>query len=173
MKQPSIATAWAVLLCSFVFIACNKNSSSTTAVSNGTITATIDGTNVNFSTTAMAQRDSSNGLNSISIIGFVGSNSTPNEIILSVASPSPIGVNTYFETSASDKVNIWYTQYSGPNVYNVYQDAGSATNPATITITSITATTVSGTFQGLLVNSSSPSQTKAIANGQFAVNFSN
>lgn len=83
----------------------------------------------------------------------------PNTIEVKVISPTAVEAKTYTNTDADNPVYIFFGEY-------VTSDSKPS---GTVTITSISATNIKGTFSGDVYNASGDK--KAITNGSFNVNF--
>ena len=153
-----------------IFSSCKKDSSSNSTTS-GTISADIDGTAVSFNFGDNAALDTISGEYTIAIAGFQsGVNVTSNEIGIGVGGAYPIAVGTYTDTSSiADNSTI---SYSIPSDNSGYAAVGIAPFYGTVTITSISATQVQGTFSGVLGVGSGSSSTvpyHTLTNGKFNV----
>lgn len=165
MKNSFVLGAWLVLLLS----ACSKNND---VSASGSITGNVDGSGTSFNNNVKAIRTDISGGHSISIVGFQGAGAS-NQIGIVVTSTQAIAAGTYSEnSSSSEKIGtISYIQSGNPNPYINYN---SQTNPTTVTVTSVSAASIQGTFSGdvFLTNSSGVTTTKkVITKGQFNVKF--
>jgi hypothetical protein len=159
MKKLKLLLPFCVLL---VLFSCKKQSSSPTSAT-GTITATVDGTSQTFNVGATGHLDSSTGINDLSMIGLSGTAAGANSMIILVTSTGPIVAGTY--AGSGSQGDLSYTMGSGL-VYQ-YDDSAIISN-ATVIITSISSTTVKGTFSGSLVLvSGNGAATKTLTNGTF------
>lgn len=141
-----------------------KKSSGSNGIPVG-INFKLDGASMTLNS-ARAVKTSSGSIYSLQFYGYVGAGGASNELACQIQAQSgPITATTYTEGVGVDMVSIAYFIYSP---YDAYQNNGSATNPVSITITSITSTNVQGTFKGDISNGFS---TKVLANGTFNIDF--
>lgn len=133
-----------VSMIAFAFVSCKKDDNESAAQH---LTAKFNGTKVDFSTSLAAEKyyDPSNGY-TISVLGIGGtaSNLLPSFDFI-VQSDSEITTKTYSEAS-----DILLASYSDTN--NGDYNEG---DQFTITITSISATEVRGTFSGKMIKQGS------------------
>jgi hypothetical protein len=165
------------------FASCKKDSTKTS--SSNTITATVGGSNINFSTTAIAQLASDSGVYVLAVQGVSGTGSSAQSIIVGLLAEGPIVKGTYTFNSSTDPNTItvlpaiaYTSNLSGidadefeSNIDISLQDSTISTT-ATVTITAISSTNVQGTFSGLLINDGDNVSTKTVANGKFNVDMS-
>ncbi|MHB8208859.1 hypothetical protein [Mucilaginibacter sp.] len=159
------------------FASCKKDAAKTTTTN--TITATVGGTNVNFSTGAIAQLGSDSGAYILEVQGVSGTGSSAQPIIVGLVSEAPIVKGTYTFNSSTDPnatvfPDITYAKSlsgSAADVFvtDIYFDAQSSTisTTTTVTITSISSTNVQGTFSGVLINEADDTITETVTNGKF------
>jgi hypothetical protein len=130
------------------------------------ITATVDGTATNFNVSAAALQGPVNGVTFTNIQG-----STSGGAILSMTVAGTITAGkTYSDAAASDNdkpLIVYATSATSDDDY--LNDDDDTSNLPSVTITSVTSTTIDGTFKGLIGNSSGA--TKSITNGKFHVNI--
>lgn len=158
-----------------VFLAsCSKNSSDTDKNGSGVISAKIDGASTTFNVDAKAMRHDGQGFYTIQVSGANGSeSSTANQITLAIASDAEITPGTYTEDASTNSKlgTIGYVTSCGSETYT---GDLSDTNPVTVTITSVNATSIQGTFKGdvfLTTTSGASSTKKVFSDGTFNVNF--
>lgn len=158
------------MLSGTVFISsCKKDKTAPAA----TITATIDGTAVNFNTHAVAIKGSGETAG-VTVIEGAGANGTT----FSISFVSPLTAGKTFSSDADDANNVPLLQYStaSDDFINADIDQG---DPFSVTITSVSSTSVQGTFKGKIANeiivagNGTPSKIETITNGKFSVNFQN
>ena len=131
------------------------------------ITATIDGTAVSFNTNAKAITTTVQGV-SVTTIQGTASNGTNIAIMLS----GTVGAAHTYTASAdspSDEPLIALTSSA-----DQFWNDDSSSNLVSVTITSMSSTSIQGTFKGALVSTTSGSNTpptKTIADGTFNVSF--
>lgn len=175
-----VAGAATLLLASSIFASCSKGDSGGTYH----ITCTIDGASTSFNTAALAHIDAEpsgpgrdiiiHGLTGASAtagtFGFALNNNPGNDSIKAGVYPD---TQTRYEVLASYSDNA-----SSPDDYESgtsnYQEAVRAgvtlTNHFTVTITSLTAQSVKGTFSGdFYFNGDVKGRKKSITNGDFYV----
>jgi hypothetical protein len=90
------------------------------------------------------------------------------DLAVAMLNGKPITPGVYVETADSSRIVSGELQIQGsPN----YETAGTKTDPFTVTITSINATSVQGTFHGNVYKNGDSLQTKkVITNGKFNMN---
>jgi len=145
-----------------ILFSCKKNSSTPTTAT-ATITATVDGTSQTYNVGAAGHLTSGTGTNDLAIVGLSSAGTGGNSLIIDINTSSPIVAGTYL--GSTSQVDFSYTT-SGGAIYQV-DNSNSASN-ATVVITSITSTTVKGTFSGklVLIYGSGPA-TSTFTNGAF------
>ena len=153
-----------------LLMSCKKNSDDNGAIAANSIQANIGGTTYNFNVSAKAIKMDGTGYHFISIAGADANSATANVIGIIANSNVAVTTGTYNE---NDAVNFGSLSYSvNISSGNTYTDAGSTTNPVIVTITSLTGTSVQGTFKGDIYLGSSTSGTKkVVADGKFNVPF--
>lgn len=167
------------------FASCKKDSAKTTG--KNTITATVGGSNINFSTTAIAQLASDSGLYVLGVQGVSGTGSSAQSVIVELLSNKPIVKGTYTLNSSTDPNTITvipaiaYAKSLSGNDADIFEseldldleNSVLTTNTtATVTISSISSTNVQGTFSGVLINDADGTTTENITNGKFNVDLS-
>lgn len=143
-----------------------KKDKDTTETKSATVSASVDGTATNFNTNALAAQASVNGSTITTIQGTAA-----NKSIISIAIYGTITAGKTYSNNASDDLDKPIMGFeAGDDQY--YNDDNSTTNIVSITITSVTSSTVAGTFKGDLttfsVGNDAP-KTKSITNGKFNV----
>lgn len=162
-----------VFISSFcILCSCSKSDN---ANPSGSITASIDGTNVVFGTEAFALNQQNSGIYALIITGFQGAVNSSNQITIGIGGTSPVTTKTYtdvFDPSEDDEVSFVFTQQPGNITYGAN---GEAPNTATVTITSLTSSKVEGTFSGgvVLVSGSGSPASHTITNGRFNLSIRN
>lgn len=158
-------------------VSCKKDSADGRT---GTISANIAGIKKTFNVSAKASMPSvynGNGSYGIRIFGYEkGTTVSGTYLQLEIVSSTAITSGTFTENTANNPlVQIDYLDdVSGPifivqAIVQNYSNHHSTTNPVTVTITGISATSVTGTFQGEL--EAIGWGTTQITNGVFNVNF--
>ncbi|MDB4904273.1 MAG: hypothetical protein JWQ63_3554 [Mucilaginibacter sp.] len=166
----------------FIFTSCKKKADIIPVPIN-TISATVDGANMNFNINVSAHIGANAGgpgTNATLYISGLTSGTVPSgsmSINVSSQSLNSIIKGTYTIASANNNPPVFafltYGYYdpasSGPD--QPYFTDSKGIQPTTITITSISSTNVQGTFSGTLVYSQGGTGTKTITNGKFNVNI--
>lgn len=140
----------------------------------GTISANIDGTNTSFKVAAKASVLSVQNGYGIQISGYK-KDASATSLQLVIVRPITISPGTYTENTADNplvQMKYFYDLFFGAGVG--YSNHHSTTNPATVNITDISATSVKGTFQGELEGSDLSGGgiiRTQITNGVFNVSF--
>jgi hypothetical protein len=148
----------------------NNNNNNNNNTSQGTLTATIDGTDMNFNVYQSAGHVNTTGSYSIFVAGYAGPITSSNYLEVSViAEPSPIGTGTYYDDISVPKINVAIDYVTVPGDV-AYISNGISPDTAVVIITSIDANSLIGTFSGGVVSISSGSHT--ITNGKFNLKFS-
>jgi hypothetical protein len=152
---------------------CTFTVTTTTAGPANFINATIDGVAFTFNDEANASYPATDVL---LVFGY----ENPNDdeafaLAIESLNGQPIAVGTYTMAGSSATTYQLYAEYTDPTG-TIFWDPSDGTvlpkDPFTITITSINATRVSGTFSGTLRNDAGNGpQTKIITNGSFSVPF--
>ncbi|SDF07298.1 hypothetical protein SAMN05216464_112139 [Mucilaginibacter pineti] len=159
-----------LILLSFVFgvvtlNSCKKDKKDEDNTPLATISASVDGTATNFNTGAIAAQVSINGANFTSLEG-TAENKTSMSIIIS---GTPVAGKTYSNGASNDEDKPLLAYFVSDDE-RYFSDDNDQTNPASLTITSVTSTTVKGTFKGNLVyltGANGTTKKKAITNGKF------
>ena len=139
-----------------LFTGCKKSDTPTSPKEN-TIIATDGGTR-----TIYTSAGGSNGLSSFSgnyVLNLTSIVLYPNTIEIEVTSPSIIEAKTYTNSVSTNPVYIFYGAY-------VTDDSKVS---GTVTITSISATNIKGTFSGDVYNANGDKKT--LSDGSFNINF--
>lgn len=138
--------------CAVVVLAsCQKNN--TTVTPAVALSATINGTNENFSSLDTARLINPDG-SGIYVAGGMSKDTTAARILLFLTLKNPITVGTYSTTtgSSSSPIEIIY-EPKGNTTANTtyYYSYGAGNYPCTINVTSISSTHVEATFTGTLI----------------------
>lgn len=158
-----------------LFASCKKSSSTPPTL----LTASLNGTNKNFGVSASGIKAVQSGITGYAAIGAV-SISTGEEIDINIdnsLSGDSIVPGTYSDTSSRFVVDLQYNtsalgdSYEGGTETDGSQSgATGVSNHLKLVITSITATTISGTFSGNMYLNGDPTSTViAVTNGSFNV----
>jgi hypothetical protein len=138
-----------LILISCVFLgstSCKKNSD---IVPTNTITATIDGVDESFNTGTYAQLTTGVATNSnLSVYGTSGG-TNPDVISLTLGANQTLTTTSYSSAAVSGSIVYDYESATSGLFANSYATPISG-SPSTITITSLTGTSVQGTFSGVL-----------------------
>jgi hypothetical protein len=155
-----------------VLNSCSKDKTTTTT--SIYITADIDGTATTFSTNAIAVTGTENGQSFTSLNGQAKDGTT----ISLVLAGTPIAGKTYSDAAANDddKPLLLYTP-PGANADSYLNDDDDSSNLPTVTISSLTSTSISGTFKGkveggIAIGNNNTLPTKSITNGKFSLKYS-
>jgi hypothetical protein len=167
------------------FASCKKDAAKTTTTN--TITATVGGSNINFSTTAIGELASDTGAYVLEIVGLTGTSSSAQSMAVGLLSDAPFVKGTYTFNSADTTSTVtvfpiieYIKNLSGDDSYIFGTNAGinigdgsyvGPTSTTTVTITSISSTNVQGTFSGILVNEGDNTTTETVTNGKFNVDL--
>ncbi len=163
MKKIKILAVLAISLAAITLNSCKKKD----VKPANSITASVDGTNTSFNTSAKAIKTTVQGV-SVTTIQGTAANGTNLAIMLSGAVEAG---HTYAAAanSPSDEPLIALTSSA-----DQFWNDDSSSNLVSVTITSVTTSSIQGTFKGNLVSTTSGSNTpatKVIANGTFNVSF--
>ena len=168
MKKIKSLMLLTMLVGAITISSCKKDKTNLSASSY--ITATIDGTAVNFNTQAVAIKGSGQAAG-VTILEGAGANGAT----FSLTFASPLVAGKSYVTGAADPNNSALVQYSTAtdDFINADVDQGS---PFTVTITSVSSTSVQGTFQGKVANevvivNGGQAKIEMITNGKFSLNF--
>ena len=167
------------------FTSCKKSGGTDGPIPLNTITATVDGVNVNFSVSAKATIGTITqygGKNEI-YIGISGQTGTDDnraliDAVVTLYSPATqITAGTYPDIDANSaagfSVLIYEKFSSNPPGTHETTTLSNSSYKTFITITSISSTSVQGTFSGTLQNLSDLTTANVITNGKFNVALSN
>lgn len=188
MRTPNSLPRLLVVLSASVLLACSGDSNPAApsgtclgGVRNGTMTATVNGAafSAGFSSQATIQNGTANGPNIVQVQGVACPEGglIPRQIIITLGRLTPITMGTYgLDAAAQGKPP--QSGYSGigslsiaPNLWYANLSDAAGAGSGSITIASISATRVSGTFQLVAVpavsNSSSARDRMTITSGSF------
>ena len=162
MKKIKIVAVLAMSLGVITLNSCKKKDEKP-AVS---ITANVDGVATTFNVSAAALQGPIAGVTYTNIQG-----STSGGAMLSMTLQGAITAGkTYSDAAASDNDKPLFVYATSPTSDADYlNDDDNASNLPSVTITSVTSTTIDGTFKGLVQNFSGG--TKSITDGKFHVNI--
>jgi hypothetical protein len=158
-----------IYLLAFVLLAavssCKKNDSASSA-STATFSASVDGVATDFNIGTIATKTTANGITAIFISG---KSSATQGLTISVAGPT-LTPTTYTASGNQSFADMALGTTDG-KTWNT--DYSSTTNLVTVTVTSITAANIQGTFKGDLIlsaNSTGGAAAKrSITNGKFSL----
>ena len=161
MKKIKILAVLAISLAVVTLNSCKKKDVKP-AVS---ITATIDGAATSFNVNAAALQGSVQGVTFTNIQG-----STSGGAMLSMTLSGAVTAGKTYSDAATSQNDMPMFVYSpsATSQDDYLNDDDNTSNLPTVTITSVTSTTIDGTFKGLVQNSTG---TKSIADGKFHVNI--
>ena len=158
MKLSRIVSALLVVIC---FASCSKDKKD---IEDG-MRLTVDGREIVFTDFTEAEYDSTGGIHNLNIRG-ADTESRPNLVRFGITQEEPITARTYNHSNTNPDFYVtldWAP--SGEDYTNPYYAGLDGTDPMSITITSITATRIQGTFQGTVRRGANA--TKVISNGSF------
>jgi len=157
MKIKSILLS-VVLIASVVLVSCKKESDTTPAGSNGSISLSYDGSSWNASLGVQA-------VNSSGVINVTGSDASAHQVavnLFGVTAPGTYVVGPNGNTGTSIR---WTEGIDPKQTYT----ASFVLGKGTITVTELSATNIKGTFSGTVYNTDQTS--KVITNGEFDAKF--
>ncbi|HTI60597.1 hypothetical protein [Mucilaginibacter sp.] len=131
------------------------------------LTADLDGTATNFSVSPVALQGAVDG-QTFTVIQ--GSTSTGATLSITIAGKVTAG-KTYSDAATSDDDKPLFLYATSPTADDYLNDDDDTANLPSITITSVTSTTIGGTFKGKVGLLSEGAQVKSITNGKFHVNI--
>lgn len=131
------------------------------------LTADLDGTATNFSVSPVALQGAVDG-QTFTVIQ--GSTSTGATLSITIAGKVTAG-KTYSDAATSDDDKPLFLYATSPTADDYLNDDDDTANLPSITITSVTSTTIDGTFKGKVGLLSEGAQVKSITNGKFHVNI--
>jgi hypothetical protein len=148
-----------------------------------TISATVNGVNINFNAKAIARMDTSvtgpTGV-TLNITGETNTEGVRSFIAVSVSTYSPdgpIAAGTYLSLGTNSQADFSYLFYtemaSDTQPGQTYVTDATGKYLGSVTISSISRTSVAGTFSGMLVSSSGDTTTTTVTNGKFNVSIGN
>lgn len=131
------------------------------------LTADLDGTATNFSVSPVALQGAVDG-QTFTVIQ--GSTSTGATLSITIAGKVTAG-KTYSDAVTSDDDKPLFLYATSPTADDYLNDDDDTANLPSITITSVTSTTIDGTFKGKVGLLSEGAQVKSITNGKFHVDI--
>jgi hypothetical protein len=161
MKKIKVLALLAISLAAITLNSCKKKDVKP-AVS---ITATVDGSATSFNVNAAALQGVLSGVTYTNIQG-----TTSGGAMLSMTLQGTVTAGkTYSDASTNDNDKPLFVYAPSATADDDYlNDDDNASNLPSVTITSVTSTTIDGTFKGLIQNNTG---TKTIADGKFHVNI--
>lgn len=129
------------------FSSCKKDKVDNT-VAEGTITFKVDGQEITYKTFASAVKNSNEENTQVSIIGAENASQTGSAIVIILGSTSDVTTGTYHEKAHGGKAAMITFKKSGED--SPYVTIESPANPTVVDITSITSSSIQGTFKGEL-----------------------
>ena len=140
--------------------------------SSVTISADVDGVPTSFNTDAFAIKSADTGSYGLEIGGAHPAGSTSDQLTVGITGTAPVTMGIYDDvtSSAPDQASILFEHDPGANDYGA---SGTSPYTDTITITSISSTSIHGTFHGTLTLTSTPTTptSHVITNGKFDVQW--
>ncbi|HTK19897.1 MAG TPA: hypothetical protein VL442_10305 [Mucilaginibacter sp.] len=154
----------------FVLASCSNSNKSTIAPTSASkFSATIDGVHQTFDS-----KDSVRLINTAGIYLSGTNDTTSNKILLYIISNTKLDTGTYVSTyPAAKSLQLFYgvgPGYTADNLYYTYDISQGASFDGTLTVTSLSSTSIKGTFSGKVVLESSiltTPQSKTITDGKF------
>ena len=148
---------------------CTKEATIGMGTGTATISANVDGQSMTYNVNAKAVRINVPGAYSVEVVGYKSSSSS-DQIAISLTGISPIGTGTYSENNANGINVATINLIDGGS--QTFVNSNSVTNPSSVTITSITSSSIKGTFKGdIFLSGSSSSTKKVLSEGQFSISF--
>jgi hypothetical protein len=158
---------FAGIVCLVITFGCKKSSSPVPDPGPDKISVDIDGIKSSFNNGAIARWNQIGFHKFIDIVGCKGIIGSSNSINLTIDRDT-FTIGTYSEWP-DVQAHLSFIQYSLCQGFNSH---ARQIDPATITITQITKTTLIGTFQGVIfTNPDGTGNSKTMTNGQFSLNF--
>jgi len=134
---------------------------------SGTMTANISGTN--FTATCLLTITSTAGIVSVGATNVSANNKTDFIDITFAINTTTTGTFSFVGSTSSPNVNNAAVSISGSHFWNAgATDTGSS---GTVTLTTLTATRVAGTFSFTMVAGPGGTGTKTVTNGKFDITF--
>lgn len=166
---PMSKTILSVICISVLFFSCSKQVR--TPVAANTIKADFDGVTQSFPMKARAllsvATEDHEVPYAISIDGTDDDQRVSHSISIVINSDVPVAPRTYLYNCKDYRQSTNVIYQENPSYFK-YAASGSSPETIVITITSLTATNVQGTFRGTIAGDG---HVKKITNGQFNVNF--
>lgn len=163
MKRIKTLLLFTVLAGAVTLNSCKKDKT-TVAVS---LTADIDGSATNFSVSPVALQGAVDGQTFTVIQGTTSAGAT---LSITVAGAITAG-KTYSDAASDDNDKPLFLYATSATADDYLNDDDDASNLPSITITSVTSTTIDGTFKGKVALTSGDMPVKSITNGKFHVNI--
>ena len=133
----------------------------------GEISVSVDGISTTFNSGALADTAMGSGQYGVSITGATDTSSIADNISITVGSLDPLQVGTYTQNTLNAGIDLVYTQKST----NLSYTPNAASN-VIITFSTLTNTTVKGTFSGtVFLHGDSTLAKKVLTNGAFSLEF--
>ncbi|UAY52883.1 hypothetical protein [Ferruginibacter albus] len=163
---------FSIIIVSVLLTSCSKSNPVNTGGggTSSTLSADIDGKPTDFSIYAVATHQNTSGSYSIGIAGYNGSVSG-SLISFGVGGSTPVVAGTFDNSYSAATYKTSMSLFEQPGNI-IYLSNGISPNIGTVTISSINAESVSGTFSGGIIHSGD-NATHTITNGKFNVKFSN
>jgi hypothetical protein len=155
-----------------IFSSCKKKQQEVTPAS--TITATIDGTPMDFSASVSGGKGTTAAVTTIHVLGASNSGLTPTTIAVAISSAdaNALQLGTYTYSTANLHPTVFpIITYSNPADNGPYTTDAYGVQVTTVTITALSSTNVQGTFSGTLTRPTTDATTKTITDGKFNVYF--
>jgi hypothetical protein len=154
----------------FIFTSCSKKAD---VVPVGTLSANIGGVNMNFNAYATYSSPASSKSNQLNIDGNINAPNSPGIGLSIAANGGAIGPGKYSVTDIANNPPFlvmldYYIQPTGMGIKLYITDPNNV-QPVKITITSISSTSVQGTFSSVLLEDQNRANTLSVTNGKFNV----
>jgi hypothetical protein len=176
---------FAVAIIGIALISCKK--SSNPGIGTNGVQATIAGTTSTFNVlvtgyTYIDRIDPSDSIVYLEVYGEDNTNANAaKEFYVDLQSDAPFTVGTYADTAVQNSSNVYksaavgYEGYFDPfDMFISYYSAGQHSSPVIVTVTAITSSSISGTFQGpIYIDGDTTKLSKAVTKGTFTASLTN
>lgn len=164
MRTIKILTVLILALGVITFSSCKKDKKVTPSA---TITADVNGTATSFNTNALAVKGTEGDTQITAVQG-----DGPNGTHLAITINGTVTAGTTYSATGNNEPILLYSNTDD----NFLNDDSSTTNAVSVTITSVSSTSIQGTFKGDVTNTvinpdNHAAISKSITNGKFSVSF--
>ena len=138
------------------------------------LSCTIDGTNMTFNVNAFALKNEGGGNYSYAVFGSSDATANASAFAIALGDDAPIapGNYTFSEDDPDDQIKMGTLNYvpAGSTTDGYISVPGPTTTPTLITVTSVDAKSIQGTFKGdiIMLTGTTP-VVKTVTNGKFNV----